>query len=85
MMTIQNWRPTQYGAGVLILFNNAMYGTIRMHQSASTPAEHGTRLTNPDFAARTIVRCFRRRRHHRQLGTARRRPAAFIRESTRRR
>ncbi|MGH6623058.1 MAG: thiamine pyrophosphate-dependent enzyme, partial [Burkholderiaceae bacterium] len=42
----------QYGAGVLILlFNNSMYGTIRMHQEREFPArEHGTRLVNPDFA-----------------------------------
>lgn len=42
----------QYGAGVLILlFNNSMYGTIRMHQEREFPArEHGTRLANPDFA-----------------------------------
>ncbi len=43
----------QYGAGVLILlFNNSMYGTIRMHQEREFPArEHGTRLVNPDFRA----------------------------------
>lgn len=42
----------QYGAGVLILvFNNSMYGTIRMHQEREFPGrEHGTRLGNPDFA-----------------------------------
>lgn len=42
----------QQGAGVLILlFNNSMYGTIRMHQERSFPArEHGTTLVNPDFA-----------------------------------
>jgi acetolactate synthase-1/2/3 large subunit len=42
----------QLGAGVLVLlFNNSMYGTIRMHQEREFPArEHGTRLTNPDFA-----------------------------------
>jgi acetolactate synthase-1/2/3 large subunit len=53
MMTIQELATaTQYGAGVLILlFNNAMYGTIRMHQEREFPGrEHGTRLTNPDFA-----------------------------------
>ena len=33
------------------LFNNSMYGTIRMHQEREYPArEHGTRLVNPDFA-----------------------------------
>jgi acetolactate synthase-1/2/3 large subunit len=42
----------QYGAGVLILvFNNKMYGTIRMHQEREFPGrEHGTALANPDFA-----------------------------------
>ena len=42
----------QYGAGVLfIVFNNGMYGTIRMHQEREFPGrDHGTRLVNPDFA-----------------------------------
>jgi acetolactate synthase-1/2/3 large subunit len=42
----------QYGAGVLIIvFNNKMYGTIRMHQEREFPGrEHGTALANPDFA-----------------------------------
>jgi len=42
----------QYGAAVLVLvFNNSMYGTIRMHQEREFPGrEHGTRLVNPDFA-----------------------------------
>jgi acetolactate synthase-1/2/3 large subunit len=42
----------QYGAGVLFLvFNNGMYGTIRMHQEREYPGrDHGTRLLNPDFA-----------------------------------
>jgi acetolactate synthase-1/2/3 large subunit len=42
----------QYGAGALfLLFNNGMYGTIRMHQEREFPGrEHGTRLVNPDFA-----------------------------------
>jgi len=42
----------QYGAGVLFLvFNNGMYGTIRMHQEREFPGrDHGTRLVNPDFA-----------------------------------
>jgi acetolactate synthase-1/2/3 large subunit len=41
----------QYGSGVLILvFNNQMYGTIRMHQEREFPGrEHGTALINPDF------------------------------------
>jgi acetolactate synthase I/II/III large subunit len=43
----------QYGAGVLfIVFNNNMYGTIRMHQEREYPARvSGTELHNPDFAA----------------------------------
>jgi len=42
----------QYGAAVLIfVFNNQMYGTIRMHQEREFPGrEHGTALVNPDFA-----------------------------------
>jgi acetolactate synthase I/II/III large subunit len=53
MMTVQELATAvQYGAGVLILvFNNSMYGTIRMHQEREFPGrEHGTRLANPDFA-----------------------------------
>jgi acetolactate synthase I/II/III large subunit len=43
----------QYRAGVLfIVFNNNMYGTIRMHQEKTYPARvSGTQLQNPDFAA----------------------------------
>lgn len=43
---------SQYGAGfVVIVFNNGMYGTIRMHQEREYPARvSGTRLLNPDFA-----------------------------------
>ena len=43
----------QYGAGVLfIVFNNGIYGTIRMHQERTYPARvSGTDLRNPDFAA----------------------------------
>lgn len=43
----------QYEAGVLfIVFNNSMYGTIRMHQEREYPARvSGTELRNPDFAA----------------------------------
>jgi acetolactate synthase-1/2/3 large subunit len=42
----------QYGAAILVIvFNNSMYGTIRMHQEREFPGrDHGTRLTNPDFA-----------------------------------
>lgn len=43
----------QYRARVLlIIFNNNMYGTIRMHQERHFPARiSGTELHNPDFAA----------------------------------
>jgi acetolactate synthase-1/2/3 large subunit len=37
---------------VILLFNNAMYGTIRMHQERRFPGRVvGTSLKNPDFAA----------------------------------
>jgi len=37
---------------VILLVNNGIYGTIRMHQERSYPARvYGTTLTNPDFAA----------------------------------
>lgn len=43
----------QYGAAILILvFNNAMYGTIRMHQERTYPGRlSATDLINPDFVA----------------------------------
>ena len=43
----------QYQAGVLVLIcNNGMYGTIRMHQERHYPQRvWGTELNNPDFAA----------------------------------
>ncbi len=43
----------QYGLNVIILvFNNGIYGTIRMHQEREYPSRTiGTDLTNPDFAA----------------------------------
>jgi acetolactate synthase-1/2/3 large subunit len=43
----------QHGAKtIIVLLNNGMYGTIRMHQERDYP-EHisGSRLMNPDFAA----------------------------------
>ncbi len=42
----------QHGAGlVAIVFDNGMYGTIRMHQEREYPARvFGTELANPDFA-----------------------------------
>jgi acetolactate synthase-1/2/3 large subunit len=43
----------QYGVNVVVLvINNAMYGTIRMHQERSFPGRVvGTDLVNPDFVA----------------------------------
>ena len=43
----------QYKAGVIIIvFNNGMFGTIRMHQEREYPGRvSGTHLHNPDFAA----------------------------------
>lgn len=43
----------QYGAGVIVIvFNNRMFGTIRMHQEREYPGRvSGTDLENPDFAA----------------------------------
>ena len=42
----------QYGAGIVVLlFDNGMYGTIRMHQEREFPARVlGSELHNPDFA-----------------------------------
>jgi acetolactate synthase-1/2/3 large subunit len=43
----------QYGlAIVFVVFNNGMYGTIRMHQERDYPGRvYGTSLVNPDFVA----------------------------------
>ena len=43
----------QHGAKtIIVLLNNGMYGTIRMHQEREYPQhESGSRLHNPDFAA----------------------------------
>jgi acetolactate synthase I/II/III large subunit len=43
----------QYGIAVVVLVvDNGMYGTIRMHQERAYPGRvSATRLTNPDFAA----------------------------------
>ncbi|KQZ40106.1 thiamine pyrophosphate-binding protein [Duganella sp. Root1480D1] len=48
----------QYKAGVVIIvFNNQMFGTIRMHQEREYPGRvSGTTLHNPDFAA--VARAF---------------------------
>jgi acetolactate synthase-1/2/3 large subunit len=44
---------TQYGAAVVVLVvNNGMLGTIRMHQERHHPGRVvGTELANPDFVA----------------------------------
>jgi acetolactate synthase-1/2/3 large subunit len=52
MMTGQELATAvQYGAHpVVLLVNNGMYGTIRMHQEREYPARvYGTALRNPDF------------------------------------
>ncbi|MDO8719641.1 MAG: thiamine pyrophosphate-binding protein [Polaromonas sp.] len=43
----------QHGAkSIIVLLNNGMYGTIRMHQEREYPQHaSGSRLQNPDFAA----------------------------------
>ena len=42
----------EQAAVVILLVNNGMYGTIRMHQERTYPGRpYGTRLVNPDFAA----------------------------------
>lgn len=43
----------QYGLGIVILIaNNGMFATIRMHQERNYPGRpNGTSLVNPDFAA----------------------------------
>ncbi|GAB3397676.1 thiamine pyrophosphate-binding protein [Massilia agilis] len=54
MMTGQELATAvQYRAGVVIIvFNNGMFGTIRMHQEREYPGRvSGTGLHNPDFAA----------------------------------
>ncbi|MEM7620081.1 MAG: thiamine pyrophosphate-binding protein [Pseudomonadota bacterium] len=53
MMTAQELATAvHYGVPVIVLVvNNRMYGTIRMHQEKSYPGRVlGTSLTNPDFA-----------------------------------
>jgi len=54
MMTGQElMTASSEGVGpIILLFNNAMYGTIRMHQERRFPGRVvGTTLKNPDFAA----------------------------------
>src|SRR5690606_27748890 len=54
MMTGQELATAmQFGANVVVLVvDNGMYGTIRMHQEREFPGRvHATALRNPDFAA----------------------------------
>ncbi|MBC8338577.1 MAG: thiamine pyrophosphate-binding protein [Rhodospirillales bacterium] len=54
LMTGQEFgTAVQHGANIIILVgNNSMYGTIRMHQERDYPGRiSGTELVNPDFAA----------------------------------
>ncbi|MGR4871063.1 thiamine pyrophosphate-binding protein [Variovorax sp. LARHSF232] len=40
------------GKSIIVLLNNGMFGTIRMHQEREYPSKvSGTQLTNPDFCA----------------------------------
>ncbi len=40
------------GKSIIVLLNNSMFGTIRMHQEREYPRKvSGTQLTNPDFCA----------------------------------
>jgi acetolactate synthase-1/2/3 large subunit len=53
-MSIQEFGTAcQYGANIIVLVsNNGMYGTIRMHQQKNYPHRpSGTDMANPDFAA----------------------------------
>ena len=53
-MTCQEFGTAcEYGGNVIVLVvNNGMYGTIRMHQQSKYPGRvSATRLKNPDFAA----------------------------------
>jgi acetolactate synthase-1/2/3 large subunit len=49
---------TQHGGkSIILLLNNGMYGTIRMHQEREFPSHvSGSALTNPDFSA--LARAF---------------------------
>jgi acetolactate synthase-1/2/3 large subunit len=54
LMTGQEFATAvQYGAAILVVVvDNGMYGTIRMHQEREYPGRvHATALKNPDFAA----------------------------------
>jgi acetolactate synthase-1/2/3 large subunit len=44
------------GMSIIVLLNNGMYGTIRMHQEREYPARvSGSALRNPDFAALALA------------------------------
>ena len=65
MMSVQELATAaQYHAGVIFLvLNNAMYGTIRLHQERRFPGRvSGTSLVNPDFTA--LARSFGARGAH---------------------
>lgn len=74
----------QYRVGLVVLvFNNGMYGTIRMHQEREFPNRTlGTELHNPDFAA--LARAYGGSgevvTHTEQFGAALQRALAFTRE-----
>ena len=53
MVSAELSTAAQHGAGVVVLVaDNGMYGTIRMHQERAYPGRvSGTALANPDFAA----------------------------------
>ncbi|XXK31042.1 thiamine pyrophosphate-binding protein [Rhodobacteraceae bacterium nBUS_24] len=58
-MTMQEFgTAAQYGAKVIVIVvNNGVYGTIRMHQQRSYPERpSGTTLHNPDFAG--LAQCY---------------------------
>ena len=53
MVSAELATAAEHGAGVVVLIsNNGMYGTIRMHQERAYPGRpSGTAMRNPDFAA----------------------------------
>ncbi|HZK90042.1 MAG TPA: thiamine pyrophosphate-binding protein [Stellaceae bacterium] len=52
LMTGQEIATAEGPGPIILLFNNAMYGTIRMHQERRFPGRvSGTSLKNPDFPA----------------------------------
>ena len=65
----------QYGAQpIILILNNSMYGTIRMHQEREFPGRvHGTDLHNPDFILLAGAYGF----HAEQVTTTAAFPAAF--------